>query len=55
MWGRHLGVRAENLSQYPHLVIYRSLKISHEYLVAFGKKTVKIQDGRQRIFKKINY
>ena len=51
VWGRNLGVRAENFPEYPQIVIYRSSKISHESYVAFGKNTAKIQDGRlQRIF-----
>ena len=50
VWGRNLGIRAENLPEYLQIVIYHSPKISHESYVALSKKTAKIQDGRQQIF-----
>ena len=56
--GRNLGVRAENWPEYPQIVIYLSQKdskIVHESYVALGRKTAKIQAGRQRILKKKNF
>ena len=41
VWGRNLGVRAENWPEYPQIVIYRSPKISHASYVAFDPKTAK--------------
>ena len=55
VWGRNVGVRAENWPGYPQMVIYRSPKISHESYVALGKKTAKIQDCRQKIFWKNSF
>ena len=43
VWGRNLGVIAENWHEYP---LYRSPKILHESYVAFGRKTAKIEKNR---------
>ena len=52
MWGRNVGVRAENLTEYPQIAIYPSPKIPNKSYVAFGQKRKKSKMAASEYFEK---